>query len=59
MNIDPIEASFVMFQGLQSGVAAKHGTSVHQTDRQQIMERGHEWKKVSLETRMEQLFADD
>ena len=42
-----------LLQGMQSGVAAKHGVSLHQ----QVVERGLEWKKVSLETRMEQLFA--
>ena len=48
-----------MFQGLEFGAAAKHGISKHQADPKQIQERVQEWKKVSLETRMEQLFAED
>jgi len=47
------------FRGLESGVAAKHAASAHQAAPQQVLEPGLEWKKVSLETRMEQLFAED
>ena len=41
------------------GTAGAHGMDVHHTDPLQTKARGLKWKKVSLETRMEELFADD
>jgi len=46
-------------KGMQCGAAAKHGESVHKMDCEQLDEEGLRWKKVSLEERMEQLFAED
>jgi len=47
------------FQGMKTGPAAKHGMSVHQTDPAEVKRRGLKWKKVSLENRMQQIFAED
>ena len=41
------------------GTAGAHGIGVHKTDPEQTKAGGLKWKKVSLETRMEELFADD
>jgi hypothetical protein len=49
----------LILQGMQTGPAAQHGISVHKTDPDQIKRRGLRWKKVSLEMRMEQIFAED
>ena len=49
----------VCLQGMKTGPAAKHGMSVHQTDPAEVKRRGLKWKKVSLESRMQQIFAED
>ena len=49
----------MLFQGMQSGRAAAHGVAAHQADSAQMNARGLRWKKISLESRMEELFAED
>ena len=46
-------------QGMKTGPAAKHGMAVRNIGPALVKRRGLKWKKVSLESRMQMIFAED
>ena len=47
-----------MFQGIKTGGGAVHLVSVHKMEPFVFKMKGFKWKKVTLESRMENMFAD-
>eukprot|EP00092_Neocalanus_flemingeri_P023925 GFUD01025953.1.p1 GENE.GFUD01025953.1~~GFUD01025953.1.p1 ORF type:complete len:498 (+),score=139.47 GFUD01025953.1:51-1544(+) len=45
-------------QGMKSGPAAEHGIAVHQVSPWEVKKHGLKWKRMSLEKRMRQIFAE-
>jgi len=46
-------------KGMQNGESDTHMFQVHCMNKTQIKEQGYKWNKISLENRMEQIFAED
>ena len=47
-----------MFQGVKTGGGAVHLVNVHKMEPFVFKMKGFKWKKVTLESRMENMFAD-